>query len=83
MKKIYNHYKFKALRLLAILGLTFPLRYSLSSNVGMLIVIFSAMEFVGDEPILDHDMCLFSGLAGLLMSMDMVADIFNNHTIND
>ena len=64
MKKIYNHYKFKALRLLAILGLTFPLRYSLSSNVGMLIVIFSAMEFVGDEPILDHDMCLFSGLAG-------------------
>lgn len=83
MKKIYYHYKFKALRLLAILGLTFPLRHSLSSNAGMFILVFSAMELFADEPLVDHDICLLIGFAGLFLSMDMVADAINNYTIED
>lgn len=83
MKKIYSHYKFKALRLLVILGLTFPFKYSFSNNLGMLILIFSVLEFVGEEPLIDQDLCLITGLIGLLMSSKMIADICDNYTIKD
>lgn len=83
MKRIYNHYKFKALRLLVILGLTFPFRYSFSNNVGMLILIFSVLEYVGEDPLINQDLCLITGLIGLCMSSKMIADIYDNYTIKD
>lgn len=83
MKRIYNHYKFKALRLLVLFGLTFPLRYSFSNNVGMIILILSFLEFVGEDPLINQDFCLISGLIGMFMSSEMIADIMDNYTIKD
>lgn len=83
MKRIYNHYKFKALRLLVLFGLTFPLRYSFSNNVGMIILILSFFEFVGEDPLINQDLCLISGLIGMFMSRNMIVDILDNYTIKD
>lgn len=83
MKKIYNHYKFKALRLLVIFGLTFPLRYSFSNNVGMIVLILSVLEFVGEDPLINQDLCLITGLIGMFMSSNMIVDILDKYTIKD
>lgn len=83
MKKLYRHYKFKVLRILALLNLTFPLRYSIWNNAGIILAIFSVLNFMSEDPIIDQNLSLFTGLVGLFMGGRMLWDIYENYTIKD
>lgn len=83
MKKLYRHYKFKTLRTLALLHLTFPLHYSIWNNAGMMLIIFSVLNFVSEDPIIDQDFSFLTGFVGFFMAGKMIVDIHENYTIKD
>lgn len=69
-----NHYKYKVLRCLAMLGFAFPLRYSFISNVGVLVLFVSIFGLVEDEY---FKMSVFTCILGFAMGGQEICDLFD------
>lgn len=82
MEKKLRHYKFKALRSIVSMGISFPLRYSVWNHVGLLLILVSLITSMNNQTDV-NGLAIFTGLTGLLMGRKMIADIYNNYTIKD